>query len=227
MNESLETKYLTAITAFTTFLMGYIDAYTFVEKSEVFASAQTGNVVILISRLTEGQWVDAILNLSTFLGFALGAFIGQAMLDFFKNYGMKKYFIFLSIQIIYLLILALSQEILSSNILVFLLGFLAGYELTLFRQFGKTTVNNGIMTGNVKNLMNHFYKMIFKKDNKSTYEVKILFISFFIFMFGIGLGTLAIKIGPIYNLWGALLINVIFYCWLKIKIKNTKSNMQI
>src|SRR5699024_12335095 len=80
---------------------------------------------------TEGQWVDAILNLSTFLGFALGAFIGQAMLDFFKNYGMKKYFIFLSIQIIYLLILALSQEILSSNILVFLLGFLAGYELTL------------------------------------------------------------------------------------------------
>src|SRR5699024_11016556 len=163
-------------TSFTTFLIGYIDAYTFVEKSEVFASAQTGNVVILISRLTEGQWIDAILNLSTFLGFALGAFVGQAMLDIFKNYGMRRYFIFLIIQIGYLLIIALFQQLFNSNILVFMLGFLAGYELTLFRQFGKTTVNNGIMTGNVKNLMNHFYKMIFKKNHESTYEVKILFI---------------------------------------------------
>src|SRR5699024_11567951 len=156
------------------------------------------------SRLIEGIWLDAILNLSTFLGFALGAFVGQAMLDFFKNYGMKRYFIFLVIQIGYLLIIALFQQLFNSNILVFMLGFLAGYELTLFRQFGKTTVNNGIMTGNVKNLMNHFYKMIFKKDNKSTYEVKILFISFFIFMFGIGLGTLAIKIGHIYIFWVVL-----------------------
>src|SRR5699024_6314449 len=135
-DKSIENKYLTEITAFTTFLMGYIDAYTFVENSDVFASAQTVNVVILISHLTEGQCLDVILNLSTFLGFALGAFVGQAMLDFFKNYGMKRYFIFLVIQIGYLLIIALFQQLFNSNILVFMLGLLAGYELTLFRQFG-------------------------------------------------------------------------------------------
>src|SRR5699024_8074363 len=51
----------------------------------------------------------------------------------------------------------------------FLLGLLSGFELTVFRKISKTTINNGIMTGNTKNMMNHLFNVIFimiKKLNK-------------------------------------------------------------
>lgn len=218
-----ENRMLSEITIFSIFLMGFIDAYTFTEKGGVFTSAQTGNVIILFSRLIDGDWLNTALNISSFVGFIAGAFIGQAILDYFRQKDSPKYLVFLLYQILFLYIISFLQTIVNGNLLVFLLGVLGGYELTIFRKLGRTTVNNGIMTGNVKDLMNHFYKMVVYKNKKSIYEVKTIFISLLVFLCGIGLGILLITIESNYNLWTAAIVNTLFLLYLLFRVKRNNT----
>ena len=43
-----------------TFSGGLQDAYTYFARNKVFANAQTGNIVLMASKLSDGQYADAI-----------------------------------------------------------------------------------------------------------------------------------------------------------------------
>ena len=51
---------------------GFLDAYTYLCRGQVFANAQTGNMVLLAIRLAEGSWAQAFHYLMPILAFALG-----------------------------------------------------------------------------------------------------------------------------------------------------------
>ena len=70
----------TQLTVIAAFLMGFIDAYTFLQHDETFASAQTGNLVSLSVKLFTGQWMEASSHAWVFGGFVLGAFAGEALM---------------------------------------------------------------------------------------------------------------------------------------------------
>src|SRR5699024_10554387 len=120
------------LTIISTFLMGMMDAYTFIEQDGSFASAQTGNLVMLI--------------VIVFVGYAMGAFIGEAVLERIVQANLYKSRVVLLLQTILLGGLASFQTVLIDSVMIFCLGLLAGYEITVFRTFKSTTVNNGIMT---------------------------------------------------------------------------------
>ncbi|WP_057981648.1 YoaK family protein [Lederbergia galactosidilytica] len=212
-----QNRILTILTAFSTFLMGFIDAYTFIIRDGVFASAQTGNMVVLVAKLFGGHFWEAMIHVSAFIGFALGAFFGQAIIEHFKEHDWKKYRIYLLIQAIFLLFIALIQQHIGPSLIGFLLGLLAGYELTIFRKIKSTNMNNGIMTGNTKNLMNNLYLAIFNKDSEALQTFYTLLSGIGIFMLGVGAGTLVLYFGAIWNLWCAFLITGLFYLWLLFK----------
>lgn len=205
---------LTILTVFSTFLMGFIDAYTFIVQNGVFASAQTGNIVALVAKLSIGSWGEALIHTVVFLGFVLGAFLGQAIVDRIKITGWRRYRVYLFYQTIFIFFVAFVQQYFGHYFIGFLLGMLAGYELTVFRQIKGTTINNGIMTGNVKNLMNDLYKALFNKNQKARSEFLVLLSGISIFMVGVGAGTFTLKLGNNYNLWTAFFITALFYFWL-------------
>lgn len=214
-HEVEKSKVLTILTIFSTFLMGYIDAYTFIAQNGVFASPQTGNIIALVARIFSGEWEQALIHMFVFLGFIIGAFIGQAMIEHMKDYGWKSYRVYLFYQVVLLLFVALMQQLVGHFLIGFLLGLLAGYELTIFRKIHGTTINNGVMTGNAKNLMNNLYNAIFDKNLEARREFFILLSAIGIFILGVGAGTLVLRfLGPLYNLWGAFFITGLFYLWL-------------
>ena len=49
---------------------GFLDAYTYLCRGQVFANAQTGNMVLLAVRLAEGNWGKAFHYLMPILAFA-------------------------------------------------------------------------------------------------------------------------------------------------------------
>src|SRR5699024_3644049 len=163
-DEKQHQNLISTLTIITTFLMGFIDAYTFSEHGGTFASAQTGNMVSFSVKFFTGQWSDAAGHIFVFLGFAIGAYVGEAVIQKSTTKGLQKYRIFIFIQTILLLLLAIFQKGIGDEWMVLFLGLLAGYELTTFRNFRGTTINNGIMTGNTKNLMNNLYVAIHHKD---------------------------------------------------------------
>src|SRR5699024_11170719 len=74
------------------------------------------------------------------------------------------------------------------------LAVLAGYNLALFRYFRKTEVNNGIMTGNLKDLMSKLYEVVFDPDEKSEQNFADLFAVIVIFVAGIFTGSFLVSV---------------------------------
>lgn len=212
-----QNKILTILTIFSTFLMGFIDAFTFITQDELFASAQTGNMVVLAAKLFSGDLSEALVHFSSFAGFAMGAFLSQGVIERFKEYGLRKYRIYLFLQMVFLLMLALIQQHIGASVIGFLLGLLAGYELTVFRKIKSTSINNGIMTGNTKNLMNNLYLAIFNKDKEAMHTFYTLLLGIAVFMSGVGVGTIVLYFGAYLTLWCAFILTAFFYVWLLFK----------
>ena len=64
---------------------GLQDAYTYLCRGEVFANAQTGNIVLLSTHLLEGDWIQALHYLVPVLSFMLGIFTAECVHSRFKH----------------------------------------------------------------------------------------------------------------------------------------------
>ena len=51
---------------------GSLDCYTYLNRGQVFATAETGNLVMMGARLAQGQWAQALHYLPPILAFAAG-----------------------------------------------------------------------------------------------------------------------------------------------------------
>ena len=63
--------------AFLTVSGGLQDAYSYCVRGQVFANAQTGNIVLMSKNLFEGQWASCLRYLIPLLAFALGVLVAE------------------------------------------------------------------------------------------------------------------------------------------------------
>jgi len=214
---------LTLLTGFATFLMGFIDAYTYMEHNGVFVSAQTGNIIVFSAKMFSGDWHEAAGHITVFAGFAAGAFIGEAIIERSGGGSLGKYRTFLLAQGVLLLGLAIFQHAIGQSIMVFALGLLSGYELSVFRKIGSTTINNGIMTGNTKNMMNKLYRAVFDRDREAGRDFRNLLIGLVLFILGVGTGALVVGRDEQLILWLAFVSNGLLFVWLLAAGKRKKA----
>lgn len=63
---------------------GFQDAYTYNTRQQVFANAQTGNVVLMSQHLMAGEWLGGLRYLFPLFAFVLGVFLAERMQFRFK-----------------------------------------------------------------------------------------------------------------------------------------------
>lgn len=68
-----------AVAALLAVAGGFLDAYTYLCRGGVFANAQTGNIVLLAVRASEGRWQEAAAYLAPILAFALGVLVAEGI----------------------------------------------------------------------------------------------------------------------------------------------------
>ena len=56
---------------------GFMDAYSYLERGQVFANAQTGNMLLMGVNLAEGNFQTMLDYLFPVLAFALGIFLAE------------------------------------------------------------------------------------------------------------------------------------------------------
>ena len=56
---------------------GFMDAYTYTFRGEVFANAQTGNIILLAINLSEGNFEKMLQYLFPVIAFAFGIIIAE------------------------------------------------------------------------------------------------------------------------------------------------------
>ncbi len=59
---------------------GFMDAYSYLMHGHVFATGQTGNVVLFTLRLVNGDWLGALGSLAAILSCAVGIFFSMHLL---------------------------------------------------------------------------------------------------------------------------------------------------
>jgi uncharacterized membrane protein YoaK (UPF0700 family) len=172
-------------TLFQTFIMGAIDAYTFQNFAGSFVSAQTGNLVVFAYELVSKGWQTAYVRLPVLIGFLIGAFISQAAkhLPFSDR---NRFIIPLAFSTLLLAIVDGTILLGAGELtILFILGFFSGYELTVFNKIGGTSVNNGIMTGNLKNFSNNVYEAIFSRNHQALLQAGFFLSGIMMFVLGI------------------------------------------
>lgn len=198
---------ITVTTILQTFIMGTIDAYTFNTFNGSFVSAQTGNLIVFGIELATKGWHTAYIRVPVMVGFVLGAILAQA----FRHLLLveKKQFEFqLGISVVSLIaLLTIATHPINDLVMLFLLGMFASYQLTLFNQVGETSVNNGIMTGNLKNMSNQFYEAIFQQDRTAMKQSLSLLVGIGMFTLGVLTSAYAMKSAPMMVFGIAAVIN--------------------
>ena len=168
-----------------TFIMGSIDAYTFQNFNGSFVSAQTGNLVVFAYEYATKGWATAYIRVPVLLGFLLGAFISQGC-KHIKLSPNRRFNLLLFFSIIFLAFLTFAAAVHMPKLsMLFSLGMFSGYELTVFNRIGATSVNNGIMTGNLKNFANNVYEAIFSHDRTAMFKAGHFLSAIVTFILGI------------------------------------------
>lgn len=202
-------KKISVVAIIQTILMGMIDAFTFIHFAGSFATAQTGNIVTFGVAVAQGKYQDALIHVPVFMGFLFGAIVAQLLKNYFSNYDKRRQFqIYLLISAIFATITFLGYPF-GYMIFLFMLGMFSSYELTMFSEMGGHQVNNGIMTGNIKNLGNNLANYLFKGNKDAGKKAFWYSTGLLAFVLGILIGGILIQPLVQYVLLVVAVVNIL------------------
>lgn len=205
----------TILTLGATLVMGMVDADTFLNHGSVFVSAQTGNLIVFMVKLVTHGWSVAWVNVPVWIGYFLGCFGAQALSEHFNRGNKRRQMRWLMLlNVVAYLVLSSLQTVIPGMWLIFLLGILAGYELTIFRQVGGIALNNGVMTGNTKSLAISSYQAWIGGDKAARHRQMQVVLVLGIFLLGCGVGAWLASQFTLGVLWVATLIKAFLLLWL-------------
>lgn len=172
---------------------GFLDAYTYVARGQVFANAQTGNLVLMGLHLAEGNEQKAFSYFIPILAFMAGVFIDEWIKHKFTQTKLHWRQIILLIEIFSLLVvifLPSGTGDLFANVLV---SFVCSLQVQSFRKVHGLPYATTMCTGNLRSGTEHLVHYFQTKD--TSYYKKCLFYYGIIlfFVLGAGIGVLCTK----------------------------------
>jgi uncharacterized membrane protein YoaK (UPF0700 family) len=133
---------------------GYLDAFTYVGHGKVFASAMTGNMVLLGIHIASRH--DVLTYMIPILAFVVGVMLAHVMLRATVRRVLfeRPHVVTLFLEIVVLLVVALAPLHLDDKTLVSAITISTAMQNTTFRNVGARTYNSVIMTGNLQAFSN-------------------------------------------------------------------------
>lgn len=191
---------------------GFLDSYTYITRSGVFANAQTGNIVMVGVEASMGKWSQALLHIPPIIAFVLGVIIVEEI----KVISVNKEIIetekvIIIIEILALFIVGFIPASVPDIIVTIIISFVASLQVQSFRKLVGSPYNTAMCTGNLRTVSQTAYEAIKSKDRKKALKAiryGIVIVSFLIGSI-IG-GVITLKTG-IKAVWGADIILIIAF----------------
>lgn len=183
MSESLITGVLLAVVG------GFLDAYTYITRDHVFANAQTGNMVLFGTNLSQGQFLTALTYVFPILAFFLGVLIAEIIKGKYKPYTKFHWrLIVITIEIVLLTSVAFIPE--KGNIVAnILVSFVCAMQVETFRKVQGNPYATTMCTGNLRSATENLYHYTETRDHKFLNKSLHYLIIIGIFIVGAILGT--------------------------------------
>jgi uncharacterized membrane protein YoaK (UPF0700 family) len=147
---NLRFSVLTA-SALATVAGGAMDAWVYLAHGQVFANAQSGNIVLMGVALAAGDVARATtMHLPSLLAFVVGLLGSRLSGQLLKRGRLNSRNARLGLECVMLLGLALFARHMPDRAVIACVGFIAGVQITSLSHIGSWSFNTGMMTGNLR-----------------------------------------------------------------------------
>ena len=176
ISESIELGILLALSG------GFMDAYSYIGRGEVFANAQTGNMLLLGVHLSEGNIPAAIRYLCPVLAFTFGI----ALADIVRNSGIGSHLHWRQISVVAEAIILTIVSFLpqSHNLLANSLTSLAcGIQVESFRKIHGNGIATTMCIGNLRSGTQNIYTFFQTKKREALEKGLLYYVIILCFIF--------------------------------------------
>ena len=159
-----------ALAMLLTVLGGVMDGYSYAVRGGVFATGQTGNLIIFGFSLVHGQYDRAFRALVPILGFWGGIFAAQFILDRFSREKEEHRWkgVVLFVEAAVLLAIGFVPDSVLDIVPNTLISILAAMQFSSFRLFGsQSTYASVFCTGNMRACAEQYYQGLVRKDKQA------------------------------------------------------------
>lgn len=177
------------------FTGGFLDVYTYICRGNVFANAETGNIVLLGIKLIEGN-LDGVLHyLVPIVSFSLGVLFTEMVQHKYKQ-SRKIHWrrITISLEIIVLFAISFVPANEVNNLITnSLVSFVCSIQVQSFRQINGSSIATTMCTGNLRSGTESLYRYLLTKDRKKLISTLNYFGIILIFILGAALSCIITK----------------------------------
>lgn len=195
--------------ALLSFSGGLQDAYTYNIRGNVFANAQTGNVVLMSQNFMCGNWMQGFYYLCPLIAFSLGVFIVERIENTYKN-SRKIHWqqIVIFIEMIILTIVGFLPVHINmvANMLV---SFSCAMQVQAFRKLHGYGYASTMCIGNLRSATESFSQYLRSGEKTSLFKSLCFFGIILIFAIGAGVGGVLSGTFGTKTIWISVLVLLI------------------
>ena len=188
---------------------GLQDVYTYVSRGEVFANAQTGNIVLFSQNVFARNWELTIRYLVPGLFFAFGVTVATWIRQFFQNaqrLHWRQIILLIEIVLLFLVGFMSEEQNLIANALV---SFSCAMQVQSFRKVASYAFASTMCIGNLRSGMEALCSYRQNHNEQMLYKSFHYFGIIFLFALGAGIGSRFIPILGMRTIWISCLLLIV------------------
>lgn len=189
---------------------GFLDAYTYVTRDGVFATAQTGNTVLFAVRAASPEFNGAIQNVPPFIAFVAGVLVAAHMKDRLDKHRRAV----LAVECIILFIVGFLPTSFPNMIVTMTIAFVSSLQIATFNKLENWSYNSTITTGNLRTAAQASYGAFAHHNPEDMRKFRWFTFIILSFIFGALIGTFSstyLDNNAIWIVSGILLFTVFLY----------------
>jgi uncharacterized membrane protein YoaK (UPF0700 family) len=171
---------------------GFLDAFTFLNHGGVFATAQTGNIVLIGVQAATGQWSAALRHVPALLAFVAGVATAETMLHprVTPLVRRPRRAALIAELVVLSCVGTLSREM-GSTAIVVLVAYVAAMQNATFGTLRRWSVNTVIATGNLSTATRAAYRALVLGEAGAAEQARLFGTICLTFLAGAVLGAFA------------------------------------
>ncbi|MEQ8198163.1 MAG: YoaK family protein [Clostridiaceae bacterium] len=175
--------------ALLTIVGGFLDAYTYISRGNVFANTQTGNIILLGLNLAEKNWIQVFRYMIPILAFISGVILSEVIkVKFKQNPNVHWRQIVIAVEILVLLIVAFIPQGNMNVMANIAVSFVCSLQYDSFKKFTTT-----MCTGNLRIAADQLFIYMHEKNSEARTKSLQYYGIILFFVFGVVLGTFFTK----------------------------------
>lgn len=191
---------------------GFMGAFTYTIRGNIFCNAQTGNMVLLGIAVGDSNWSQAAYLLLPISAYFLGSIISEILPKKIKKINFLRWdTVLIGLEIIVLVILGFLPESAPYQISQVAINFICSMQYNTFRQAEGVPMATTFCTNHLRQTGIHFVRWINKKDEKAKERFFLHVFMLLMFVIGAAVGTILSRLFLGKAIWGAALIMLIIF----------------